>query len=68
MLLVYPAYTILVESIVIAADAVISVSPKSSRGDPTTGDPGTAGSVVSTLPRAGVNWHTFCGYMTIAIQ
>jgi len=65
LLLVYPTYTILVESTVIAADAVITVPPKSSRVDPTTGDPGSARSVVpsSALPRAGLNWHSFCTYM-----
>ena len=50
----YPTYTILVESTVIAADAVINVLKNSSRGDPATGYPGS-GALASTLPRGGLN-------------
>ena len=46
----------LVESTVRAADAVICVSPNSSRTGPTMGDPG-AGSAASTLPRGGLKLH-----------
>jgi len=58
---VYPTYTILVESTVIAADAVISVSPKSSSCDPATGYPGPR-NLASTLPRGGLNWQTLWAY------
>ena len=55
--LVYPTYTILVESTAIAADAVITVLKNSSRGDPATGYPGAV-VLAATLPRGGLNWQT----------
>ena len=45
----------LVESTVIAADAVISMSPNYSCTDPATGDPVSDGLIpASTLPRGGL--------------
>ena len=67
LLLVYPTYTILVEPTVIAADAVITVSPKSSRDDLTTGYPGS-GALASTSPRGGLNWQTPWGCKEIEQQ
>jgi len=67
LLLVYPTYTILVESTVIAADAVITVLRNSSRGDPATGYPG-AGFLASILPRGGLNWQTPWGCKEIKQQ
>jgi len=65
--LVYPTYTILVESTVIAADAVITVLRNSSRGGPTTGYPG-AGFLASTSPRGGLNWQTPWGCKEVKQQ
>jgi len=67
LLLVYPTYTILVESTVIAADAVITELRNSSRGDPATGYPG-AGFLASTSPRGGLNWQTLWGCQEIKQQ